>query len=75
MSDFVMWTIYDHPADFPEYFVARKWLIGNSRDNPEPTDEIILNVDLEVLRKSIPPWLYCMPRQANDDPCIVEVWF
>jgi uncharacterized C2H2 Zn-finger protein len=23
-----MWTIYDHPRDYPAYFVARRWEIG-----------------------------------------------
>jgi hypothetical protein len=29
-----MWTIYDHPKDFPEHFVARKWLITGGEDRP-----------------------------------------
>ncbi len=73
MNMFVMWTVYDHPSDHPNYFVARKWLIG--RTEPEATDEILLDIDLDSLRRRIPPWLYCMPRQEGDDSKIVEVWF
>jgi hypothetical protein len=75
MSDLEMWTIYDHPADYPDHYVARKWLIGSKRIEPEATDEVLLEIDLDVLRKRIPPWLYCMPRQSGDDPKIIEVWF
>ena len=67
-----MWTVYDHPADYPDHYVARKWLCGKEL---EATDEILLDADLDALRKRIPPFLYCMPRQEGDDPKIVEVWF
>ncbi len=67
-----MWTVYDHPDDYPDHYVARKWLCGKE---PEPTDEILLDADLDALRKRIPPFLYCMSRQEGDDPKIIEVWF
>lgn len=67
-----MWTIYDHPLDYPDYYVARKWLCGKE---PEATDEVLLDVDLDALRQKLPPFLYCMPRQEGDDPRIIEVWF
>jgi len=75
MADFAMWTVYDHPADYPDYFVARKWIINRNHAEPQPTDEVIVNADLNVLRGHKPPWLYSMPRHQNDDPCIVETWF
>jgi len=70
-----MWTVYDHPADYPDHYVARKWLVGKKYAEPEATDEILIDADLDELRKRIPPWLYCMPRQEGDDSKIVEVWF
>ncbi len=72
MTNLVMWVVYDHPKDYPDHFVARKWLAGKTA---EATDEILLDTDLDSLRKQMPPWLYCMPRQPNDDPKIIEVWF
>jgi hypothetical protein len=75
MTDLAMWTVYDHPSDYPDYYIARKWLVGSKRAEPEATDEILLDADLDALRKRIPPWLYCMGRQEGDDPKIIEVWF
>ncbi len=70
-----MWTVYDHPTDYPDHYVARKWLIKSTVAEPEPTDEILLETDLAALRMKLPPWLYCLPRQDQDDPCIIETWF
>lgn len=70
----VIWTIYDHPLDYPDHYVARKWLIGRKYDEPEATDEILLDTDLEALRKKLPPWLYCMPKQEGDDSIVIECW-
>jgi hypothetical protein len=69
-----MWTIYDHPKDYPDHFIARKWLIGSKRNEPEATDEVIAKLTLDEVRYSLPPSLYCIGRQAGDDPCIVETW-
>jgi hypothetical protein len=71
MTALEIWTVYDHPLDYPGYFVARKWFVGLTL---EPTDEILLDTDLNSLRKHMPPWLYCMPAQKDDDPKIIEVW-
>lgn len=63
-----VWTIYDHPSDFPDSFVARAFTTG-------PTNEIILATDLEQLREAFDrAGLVCMARNPNDDPKIVETW-
>lgn len=43
-----IWTVYDHPRDYPDTYVARLHVVeaGGSR----PTDEIIRSTDLEALR-------------------------
>lgn len=67
-----MWTVYDCPKDFPDEFVARKWLVG---DQPIATSEHIRSNDLESLRKKFESMgLYCLPRSPQDDPNTVEVW-
>jgi hypothetical protein len=68
----VMWTIYDHPRDYPDAFVARKWLIGGGPE-PGPTDEVMTAATLDELRRLM-FGLACIPRWPEDDPCIVEVW-
>lgn len=63
-----MWAVYSHPKDYPEKFVARKWL------GDQPTAEIILGDTVEEVRKNLPPALFRIPRVQGDDPAIVEVW-
>jgi hypothetical protein len=68
-----MWTIYDHPKDFPDHFVARKWLI--TAGEAVATAETMSEEDLETLRKyMIASGAYCLPRQPDDGPVVVESW-
>lgn len=63
-----MITIYKHPDDYPEKYVARVW------DANHPTHIIALADTLEEIRQTIPPNMTRLPHMAGDDPCIVEVW-
>ena len=67
-----MYVIYDHPSDFPDNVVVRKWL---TTDVATPTDEEILCGSLAEARQHIPPGLYRMPRGVDDDPVVLETWF
>ena len=60
--------IYDHPADYPDSFVARVW------DASKPTHLVAIADTLEDIRTTIPPNMTRIPRHAKDDPTIVEVW-
>lgn len=67
-----IWTIYDHPRDFPHSYVARRFEIRG----PEPiaTDDIVIgelsNIRLHFHRAG----LTCLPRQTGDEAKIVECW-
>lgn len=63
-----MICVYSHPSDYPDNFVARLW------DANKPTRLVALADTLEEIREKIPPNMTRLPRQSNDDPCIVEVW-
>lgn len=63
-----MITVYKHPEDYPEQYVARVW------DANRPTHLIALADTLDELRETIPQGMYNLGRQPQDDPCIVEVW-
>jgi hypothetical protein len=64
-----MWTIYDHPRDYPHSYVARRFELD------KPTGDFTLSPDLEWLRAQfIARGLICLPRDAADDPVIVETW-
>jgi hypothetical protein len=67
-----IWTVYDHPRDFPDCFVARRSL--SSAGGIFMTDEVVTAATLEELRALLPPGLYRIDRDPLDDPVIVEVW-
>ena len=63
-----IYVIYKHPMDYPDKFVARKFIFD------QPTEEVILENTLEKLREKLPFGLTCVERYENDDPVIVETW-
>jgi hypothetical protein len=64
-----IWTIYKHPRDYPEHYVARLWLWG------DPTERVLTAETLEEIRTLIPRGLVRLNRMPDDDPAIVETWF
>ena len=68
-ANLTMWVIYDHPADYPRAYAARKW-VGN-----DATDSIICGNTLDALRDILrAKGLTRLPRHVSDDPVIVETW-
>lgn len=68
-----LWTVYDHPSDQPDCFIARKFLIVAG--GPIATEETRAARTLQPLRDSFElEGLYCLPREPNDDPKIIESW-
>ncbi len=74
-SNFDLWVVYDHPSDFPNSFVARRW------NNGKPTAHVFVSPRLDKLRTLIGQEIsksgttpFCLPRDTNDDPSIMEVW-
>lgn len=67
-----IWTVYEHPRDYPDKYVARKSLATH----PEPTrtDDMFTADSLNEVRALLPPGLYCFHRSPEDDPAIVEIW-
>ncbi|MCD8308915.1 MAG: hypothetical protein LUD19_03590 [Clostridia bacterium] len=63
-----MITIYEHPDDYPDKYVARVW------DANEPTRLVALADTLDEIRKAIPPNMVPIQKGHADDPCIVELW-
>ena len=69
------WTIYDHPRDFPDLFVARRFESGTGDPEPVATSDIIGAHGLEPLREMMKrAGLTVLPRMEGDQPQIVEVW-
>jgi hypothetical protein len=67
-----IWTVYDHPSDFPDTFMARCFKSDASGSFPTPT---VMTGDLETIRETL-QWagLVCLMRNESDDPKIVETW-
>jgi hypothetical protein len=64
-----IWTVYDHPTDFPEVFVARKFV------DEKPTQEIMTDKYLSNLRERLAErGLMLLARDPSDDEKIVETW-
>ena len=67
-TNFELWVIYKHPKDYPDFFVARKWIVDT------PTSEALFAKSLNKLREQLPKHLIRLERTTFDDPVIVEVW-
>lgn len=64
-----IWAVYERPTDYPDYFVARKFVGEN------PTDEVLWAYSLKDVRQLMQRMgLVSIGRSHNDDPVIVEVW-
>lgn len=72
LSDFKLPTIaiYEHPRDYPEYYVARVF------DVDKQTDTIILKDTLAAVQEDIEnhTTMIFSSRGAEDDKCVVGVW-
>lgn len=69
MDKLVTWTVYDHPIDFPDFYIARKF------EGVNPTKEFIKNkslIDLQV--ELIFKGCGRISRSPEDEPQIVEMW-
>ena len=69
-----LWTVYDHPRDWPHGFIARRHVISNGGSHP--TAETLQALSLEELRVDLRArGLVCVARHASGDPVIVETWW
>lgn len=72
-EDLAIWTVYDHPTDHPEFFIARKSLV--TAKGAVMTDETLHSISLETLQSEMRHrGLRRMAPHPSDDPVIVEVW-
>lgn len=68
-----MWTVYDHPRDYPEHYVARCFRV---RGGSDATEHALVTKSLPQLRKVLQAaGLTCLTRSDKDEPQIVETWF
>jgi len=70
-----MYVIYDHPIDFPNKFVVRRWDIVPSVPAPIPNGNPILTDTIEAARLKIPTGCVRIRPDEEDDPKVAEIWF
>ena len=65
-----LWTVYDHPSDYPHCFVARRF------EMDEPTNDVITGGTLAQVRAQLGLLGVSvrLEREPGDDENIVEVW-
>jgi len=70
-----IWTVYDHPSDAPDCFIARRWEVRPGHHEPIRTEDVLRSQTLEPLRRHFREHgLTCLPRQTGDDVNIMESW-
>ena len=68
------YAIYDHPRDYPNHYVVRRWDIHPGVPVPIPNGNAELSETLSDARAAIPTGFVNIGRQAGDDLVILEVW-
>jgi hypothetical protein len=68
-----VWTIFEHPDDFPHEFVARRFRIIAGHVQPD-LDIWFKAASLDAVRRSIPPALHRIGKQPGDTPATRESW-
>lgn len=65
-------TVYKHPKDYPDAYVARVWEGARNL----PTNTLIKRGTLREIRKDIKAAGFTtrLTRQQGDDPVIAETW-
>jgi hypothetical protein len=66
-----LWTLFDHPVDFPTTYVARRSEVAQT---PVITTDFITGELDELRRYMMKAGLTCITRSPQDHPNIVEVW-
>jgi hypothetical protein len=67
-----MMTVYDHPSDWPEYYVARLFV---TLPELTATPVCFVSGDLQPIHDQLTALgLRRMERHPQDDPAIMETW-
>jgi hypothetical protein len=69
-----LWTVYDHPKDYPDGFIARRFETGGGKPDAVATADVVTG-DLATIRESMTMCgLHRMARAPSDQSKIVETW-
>lgn len=75
---FSMWVIYDHPTDYPNSFVSRRWVAEDIASGKlSATDDVLVSHSLDNIRhkvRTLGRMNVKIAKRNDDDPKIVEIW-
>lgn len=70
-----MWVIYDHPLDFPDGFLARRWFVTHDAQLLASPGDVMRSQSIDNLRTLMEQLgKYRIERDETDDPVVVETW-
>lgn len=72
-TQLVTYTVYNKPLDYPDHFVVRRFRVVAKAVVPDPEPLVVADT-LIAARQAIPAGLFCLTRNEDDDPYIVETW-
>jgi phage FluMu protein Com len=69
-----IWTVFDHPRDYPDGYIARCFETGGGQPDPVPTNFTLMG-ELPLIRAALErSGLTCLTRNPQDDANIMESW-
>jgi hypothetical protein len=69
-----IYTVYQHPSDYPDKWVVRRWRTLKGENIPDPEPLLVVDTHSEVRLVMTGLGLVCLTRFPDDDPCIAETW-
>ena len=72
MSDLRIFTIYAHPRDYEIGYLVREWAVGTG--GAILTGRNFRAPSLQAARAIVPPGLFRIARDTEDDSGIMETW-
>ncbi len=71
-TDLRIYVMYDHPRDYPNEVVVRRWTVAGAAAVAGPI--VARGPTIASVRAQLPRPLYRLDSFAEDDPKIAEVW-
>jgi hypothetical protein len=72
--DFKVYTVYNHPTDYPDDYVVRTWSSADGKPTPD-LELFMQNKDLNVIREKLQSMgLFRIDEDGSEDGVILESW-
>ena len=77
-----VWTVYDHPRDYPRCYVARKYVVVEDDGRPKAVARkyvpasswLVLAPTLEAMHHQLEGWGLTRLERPSVDPKVLETW-